>query len=132
VRRSLLSLSLFLEPRQEDLAADFSPRRSVRLIDNSSDTSPASTMYDSALDPLWPGSTPTPYHDPTSSPSLSAAERERGKDVNEGGWVDAKGFVEGRLEQGEDGRVRERRGEGRAGSGPTSGGEGRTKGEGKL
>ncbi|GAA5926005.1 hypothetical protein JCM3775_005173 [Rhodotorula graminis] len=109
--------------------------RRVRLIDNSSDTSPASTMYDSALDPLWPGSTPTPYHDPTASPSLSAAGRERGKDVNEGGWVDAKGFVEGRLEQGEDGRVRERRGadaRGGAGAGAGAGGEGRAKGEGKL
>ncbi|GAA5874655.1 hypothetical protein JCM1840_007439 [Sporobolomyces johnsonii] len=73
--------------------------RRVRLIDNSSDapssaTSGPSIMYDSALDPVWPaaGSAPDP----------------RVRDIDKSGWVDAKGFVEGRLVQGEDGRVRGR------------------------
>lgn len=76
--------------------------RSVRLIDNSSDSSSTSctgplTLYDSALDPDWPSSTPTPY-------SRGKAEGE-GRGWEESGWVDATGFVEGRLRQEEDGKV---------------------------
>ncbi|TKA52397.1 hypothetical protein B0A53_05104 [Rhodotorula sp. CCFEE 5036] len=73
--------------------------RRVRLIDNSSDlgTDPNSgptTLYDSALDPEWPN----PHTD-----SGSSAHR---RGINEPGWVDAKGFVNGELVQGPDGRVR--------------------------
>ncbi|CEQ43025.1 SPOSA6832_04892, partial [Sporobolomyces salmonicolor] len=69
----------------------------VRLIDNSSDapssaTAGPSVMYDSALDPVWPAAGSAPNPDV--------------RDINKSGWVDAKGFVEGRLVQGEDGRVR--------------------------
>ncbi|CDR43884.1 hypothetical protein NBRC10512_005907 [Rhodotorula toruloides] len=76
--------------------------RRVRLIDNSSDSSSTSctgplTLYDSALDPDWPSSTPTPY-------SRGKAEGE-GRGWEESGWVDATGFVEGRLRQEEDGKV---------------------------
>ncbi|EGU12991.1 Glutaredoxin [Rhodotorula toruloides ATCC 204091] len=51
----------------------------VRLIDNSSDSSSTpctgpQTLYDSALDPDWPSSTPTPY----SHDSLARQARERG------------------------------------------------------
>ncbi|KWU43267.1 hypothetical protein RHOSPDRAFT_35142 [Rhodotorula sp. JG-1b] len=73
--------------------------RRVRLIDNSSDsgTDPDSgptTLYDSALDPEWPN--------PHADPGTSAHRRG----INEPGWVDAKGFVNGELVQGPDGRVR--------------------------
>lgn len=73
--------------------------RRVRLIDNSSDlgTDPDSgptTLYDSALDPEWPN----PHTD------CGTGAHRRG--VNEPGWVDAKGFVNGELVQGPDGRVR--------------------------
>jgi len=72
----------------------------VRLIDNSDDSSESTTkgpemLYDSALDPVWPA----PDHQPLKEV----------RDADRAGWVDAKGFVEGRLIQGEDGRVRERR-----------------------
>lgn len=71
----------------------------VRLIDNSSDlgTDPDSgptTLYDSALDPEWPN----PHTD------CGTGAHRRG--INEPGWVDAKGFVNGELVQGPDGRVR--------------------------
>ncbi|BGP47491.1 hypothetical protein JCM10450v2_003343 [Rhodotorula kratochvilovae] len=98
--------------------------RRVRLIDNSSESTPSSTpsssgptlMYDSARDPLWPGNSPTSYHPSAHAtdggchcgPAGAARARTEGKGVEEGGWVDARGFVEGRLVQGEDGRVRRR------------------------
>lgn len=71
---------------------------SVRLIDNSSDSSSSSctgptTLYDSALDPDWP------------SPHSSSDAGKWKRRWDEGGWVDATGFVEGRVRQGEDGRV---------------------------
>ncbi|GAA6019965.1 hypothetical protein JCM11491_006723 [Sporobolomyces phaffii] len=70
--------------------------RRVRLIDNSDDSSETSArgpemLYDSALDPVWPA----PDHAPLKDV----------RDADQSGWVDAKGFVEGRLIQGEDGRV---------------------------
>lgn len=76
--------------------------RRVRLIDNSDDSSESSAkgpqmLYDSALDPVWPA----PDHTPLKEV----------RDPDRAGWVDAKGFVEGKLSQGEDGRVRERRGD---------------------
>ncbi|GAA5956505.1 hypothetical protein JCM3765_003466 [Sporobolomyces pararoseus] len=75
--------------------------RRVRLIDNSDDSSDSTTkgpqmLYDSSLDPVWPASDHQPLKEV--------------RDADRAGWVDAKGFVEGRLIQGEDGRVRERRG----------------------
>jgi len=51
-------------------------------------------LYDSSLDPVWPA----PNHQPLKTV----------RDPNESGWVDVKGFVEGKLVQGEDGRVRGR------------------------
>ncbi|GAA6059800.1 hypothetical protein JCM10212_003695 [Sporobolomyces blumeae] len=79
--------------------------RRVRLIDNAADSSSPECpgpqiMYDSSLDPVWP------------APNLSPSKRVR--DPDQGGWVDAKGFVEGRLVQGEDGRVRGKDEEGKA------------------
>ncbi|GAA5866726.1 hypothetical protein JCM8547_002739 [Rhodosporidiobolus lusitaniae] len=94
--------------------------RRVRLIDNSSDSSSSSStgptlLYDSALDPSWPGNSPMSFHPRAHSPGGSCScpggegEGKTKKEmVEEGGWVDAKGFVEGRLVQGEDGRVREK------------------------
>ncbi|GAA6056042.1 hypothetical protein JCM3770_006996 [Rhodotorula araucariae] len=110
--------------------------RRVRLIDNSSESgqlspdSPASelgargptVLYDSARDPLWPGNSPTSYHPAAHGtdggchcgPAGAARARTEpstdGRGDDEGGWVDARGFVEGRLVQGEDGRVRRRTG----------------------
>ncbi|GAA6007584.1 hypothetical protein JCM10207_006394 [Rhodosporidiobolus poonsookiae] len=88
--------------------------RRVRLIDNSSDSSSPlasgpSLLYDSSLDPLWPGNSPTSLH-PRAHDSHggcscgSAGEAREERSAEQGGWVDAKGFVEGRLVQGEDGR----------------------------
>ncbi|GAA5829939.1 hypothetical protein JCM11251_007939 [Rhodosporidiobolus azoricus] len=90
--------------------------RRVRLIDNSSDSSSGSCtgptlLYDSALDPSWPGNSPTSYHpEPHGSDGSCTCPDSANGDAQEGGWVDAKGFVDGVLVQGEDGRVR-RRGE---------------------
>ncbi|GAA6035846.1 hypothetical protein JCM8097_005735 [Rhodosporidiobolus ruineniae] len=98
--------------------------RRVRLIDNSSDSSSSSStgptvLYDSALDPDWPGNSPTSYHPRTHSSSdghcscpdaHGKGKGGEGRMEDEGGWVDAKGFVEGRLVQGEDGRVKRREG----------------------
>ncbi|SCV70808.1 BQ2448_3570 [Microbotryum intermedium] len=58
-------------------------RIKVRLVDNASDDAPSRIMYDSDKDLRW---------------------RDRPSDAG----VDVKGFVEGRLEQGEDGVVREK------------------------
>ncbi|GAA5941737.1 exocyst subunit SEC8 [Sporobolomyces koalae] len=70
--------------------------RRVRLIDNSDDSSGSDAkgseiLYDSSLDPVWPA----PGHEPL----------ERVRDADKAGWVDVKGFVDGRLLQGADGRV---------------------------
>jgi hypothetical protein len=87
--------------------------RSVRLIDNSSDSSSSdpsgpTTLYDSSLDPSWPGNSSSSSHPRNHSPNggchCNGDEGREGKV-----WVDAKGFVEGRLEQREDGSVVERR-----------------------
>ncbi|GAA5915802.1 hypothetical protein JCM6882_006101 [Rhodosporidiobolus microsporus] len=108
--------------------------RRVRLIDNSSDSSSADAtgpvvLYDSALDPSWPGNSPTSYHprvhDRDGSCSCPGRNGRKDGDVEEGGWVDAKGFVEGRLVQGEDGRVRKREGGGGKGASENGAGEGR-------
>ncbi|BGP15468.1 hypothetical protein JCM10213_001766 [Rhodosporidiobolus nylandii] len=96
--------------------------RRVRLVDNASDSSSESSsgptiLYDSALDPSWPGNSPTSYHPNVheqdgscACPPPNAKDGKDGRmterDVEKGAWVDAKGFVEGRLTQGEDGRVR--------------------------
>ncbi|GAA5904570.1 uncharacterized protein JCM6883_003830 [Sporobolomyces salmoneus] len=65
--------------------------RRVRLIDNSDDSSETDSsgpeiMYDSLLDPVWPAVDHTPLKEV--------------RDADRAGWVDAKGFVEGRLVQG--------------------------------
>ncbi|SCZ98995.1 BZ3500_MvSof-1268-A1-R1_Chr7-1g09345 [Microbotryum saponariae] len=57
--------------------------RRARLVDNASDDAPSRIVYDSDKDPIW---------------------RDRPDDAG----VDVKGFVDGRLEQGEDGVVREK------------------------
>lgn len=87
-------LSPFQFPRAEESRA-----ARVRLIDNSSDlgTDPDSgptTLYDSALDPEWP------------NPHTGCGTSAHRRGINEPGWVDAKGFVNGELVQGSDGRVR--------------------------
>lgn len=56
-------------------------------------------LYDSSLDPVWPAVD----HEPLKEV----------RDADKSGWVDVKGFVEGRLVQGEDGRVREKWEEGK-------------------
>lgn len=87
--------------------------KSVRLVDNSSDSSPAKIIYDSNLDPAWHPAKPPP-------PDASEQQRENGVptpcEMEREAGVDVKGFVEGVLEQGDDGRVRRRRREEENGS----------------